>query len=427
MAKLALFGGEKAVTKPASAYAAPIVAPEAYAKVESLLRAGNISLAPEVGQFEKKFAEYVGASYAIAATNGTATLHMAMVAAGVGPGDEVIVPSFTYWATVAPLASLGAVPVFADVELSTHLMTAETIAAKITPKTKAIVLVHTWGTPCDMDPILALAKRHNIPVIEDASHAHGATYKGKKAGAIADIGCYSLQGSKLLPAGEGGVFVTNNRAYYERALAVGHYERLGGLPEDSPYRQYALTGFGFKYRPNPMAMVLADTALDHLDEWNEKRDRLGRLLDERLAEFACIEPQKVPAGSERVYAYHYMRYLPEKLGGLSLGSFLKALSAEGVACGVCGYGRLHQAPLFNGENPFGHGAYRCGQPLPVTELLAKTAFFAAPRFETATEEDVLEYAAAYQKVIENAELLLEAEQGREVIIEAASGRSINLV
>jgi dTDP-4-amino-4,6-dideoxygalactose transaminase len=174
-------------------------------------------------------------------------------------------------------------------------------------------------------------------------------------------------------------------------------------------------------------MVLADTALDHLDQWNEVRNRLGRLLDEQLSEFACIEPQTVPEGANRVYAYHYMRYLPEKLGGLSIGSFLKALSAEGVSCGVCGYGRLHQAPLFNGENPFGHGTYRSDASLPVTELLARTAFFAAPRFETATESDVLEYAEAYGKVIENADLLLEVEQEKAVKVEAASGRSINLV
>ncbi len=427
MSKLAYFGGEKSVTKSAADYSVPIVPGAAYQAVEALLKSGNISSAPEVGQFEKKFADYIGVKYSIGATNGTATLHMALAAAGLKPGDEVIVPSFTYWASVAPLVPLGAVPAFADVDLDSHLMTAETIAAKITAKTRAIMVVHTWGTPCDMAPIVALAKQHQLVLIEDASHAHGASWQGQKVGSIGDIGCYSLQASKLMPSGEGGIYLTNNREYYERALAVGFYERLGGLPEDSPYRKYSLTGFGFKYRPSPLAMVIASSSMDLLEEYNVTRNKLGALLDENLAELGCIVPQAVPQGSKRVYAYHYNRYVPEKLGGLSVATFLKALAAEGVICGVCGYGRLHKAPLFNGDNPFGLGTYASDKPLPNTEILAENAFMAAPRFETATESDVMEYVAAYRKVVANAEQLLEDEKDKNVRIEAESGRSINLV
>lgn len=439
MEKLAILGGKPLIDSESMKVEAPVVPRAAYEKVNKLMEKGEISASPIVGEFERKFASYIGAEYGLCVCNGTTSIQAALFAVGVGAGDEVIVPSFTFWASVGPVIACNALPVFADVDLKKQTLTAETIEKCITSKTKAILLVHTWGTPCEIEPIIKLAKEKGLKIVEDCSHAHGATYHEKKVGSFGDVGCFSLQGSKVLPAGEGGILVTNNREYFERACALGHYERLAALPEDSEYRQYSLTGLGYKHRVHPLGIAIADAGLDMLDEINEKRFENGKYLDDLLSKFSFLEMQEVPDDAKRVYAYHYARYIPENLKGLSTYVFLKALAAEGIVCGSCGYGRLHTAPLYTGEGKFGHGCpiscphyaaeYTPAKSLPNTELLAVNDVMVAPRFEVCGKDAVELYAQAYFKVAENVDALLEYEKENALkdAVEDNAGRSINIV
>jgi len=435
MSKLALLGGEKAVKQSSGAVASiPLVRERAYETVTDLMRKGQISTSPLVKEFEKRWCEYVGAQYGLCFPNGTTSIQAGLFAVGVGPGDEVIVPSFTFWASAGPIVVNNATPVFCEVDSESHLMTAETIEPLITPKTKAIVVVHVWGTPADMDPIMALAKKYDLKVVEDCSHAHGAKYKGQCVGTIGDVGCFSMQGSKTLAAGEAGILVTNNETYFARACALGQYERLSGLPADCEYRKYSLTGFGYKHRVNPLAIAIADAALDDLSEINALRNKNAKYLEDLIADLDYITVQKVPEGAERLYAYHYVRYNPEALKGLNLNTLLKAIAAEGASCGSCGYGRLHLAPLYTGDGIWGGRqliypeGYEKGKALPITEDLAGRAFMLAPRFEKECDEHIQQYAEAYHKVLENVDELVDYEiknNLRSVKIDN-DGRSINI-
>lgn len=437
MEKLALLGGEQAVERSLADMSFPIVPEAAYPKVEELMRAGHITMSTCVYEFEGKFREYIGAKYSICVPNGTTSIQTGLFAVGVGAGDEVIVPSFTFWGTVGPIIACNAVPVFADCDLKTHCITPETIEKCITEKTKAILLVHVWGTPCDMDGIMALAKKHNLKVVEDCSHAHGATYGGKKVGTIGDVGCFSMQASKLVAAGEGGITVTNDRECYERCLAYGNPDRLRHLDDSSPYKKYYLTGMGYKHRISPLSAAIANANLDLLEERNEIRTRYAKYFEELISDIDFLSPQAVPEKAQRVYGYHYGNYYSERFGDLSLHTLLKALSAEGVSCGGCAYGILHKAPFYNdgSESPMHSFScpmygkeYRPAEYLPVSEYLKDAAIYLAPRFENVTEKDIEQYSKAYHKVAASLDDLLEYEVANGLAKKAVKNEnsSINL-
>ncbi len=441
MSDLALRGGQKAVTINYSEVGARAVVSEAEieAAVE-LMRKGQISSSPLVQDFEAKFAEYIGTKYALASTSGTCAINEALFAVGVGPGDEVLVPSYTFWASAAPIIAAHGVPVFCDVDPDTYCIDPVDIKRRLTPRTKAIMVVHVWGNPANMDAILEIARENGIAVIEDASRAHGSEWNGKKIGSLGDVACFSLQGSKVMAAGEGGVLTTNNREYYERAIALGHYERLSGLPKDSKYRKYSLTGLGFKHRTHPIGIAIASKQLDELEERNYIRDTNGKYLEEGLKDIDCIKIQKVLPKGKRIYSYHYTIYDETKLQGVSLITFLSALKAEGVICGKCGYGRLHEAPLFTEGVPYGKGCPgKCSHveapmvdkvpSLPVTEYLRDNTFMLAPRFEEPCEDLIDQYIEAYHKVVANIDELKEYENENKdaKVSTTETGRSINLI
>lgn len=431
MDKLALFGGGKAVTLDYEKIAnRPLVNPKGLEDAIALIKKGEISQSSTVPAFEKKFAAYIGAAYGVATCNGTSALHTALYAVGVGLGDEVIVPSFTFWATLGPVYCQHATPVFCDVDAATQCIDPADVEKRITPKTKAIMAVHVWGAPCNMDAIMAVAKKHNLKVIEDCSHAHGATWNGTKVGTFGDVGCYSLQGSKPLPAGEGGVLVTNNRAYYERALAFGQYDRLAELGEDSAYRQYMLTGMGYKFRPHPVGIAFANANLDELDERNAIRAKNAELLVNLVADIPWLKQQAIYPEARRVYSYHYMYFDNAKLENVRTFALLKALAAEGVSCGYCGYGRLHQSPLAMQGGPEGDCGKRATPvSLPVTEHLAHQAFLAAPRFENDCPDLIKQYAEAFHKVEANCGALIDFDKGSDFTAEMKnlSGRTIAMI
>lgn len=444
MAKLALLGGEKTVTLSVKSKF-PQVNEKGRARVNQIMESGNLSQDLVVGEFEERFKNYVGAKYAVCLSSGTMSIQAGLFGCGVGRGDEVIVPSYTFFLSVSPILALGAIPVFADVDLDTQLIDPKSVEEKITPKTKAIIVVHTWGNPVDMDAIMAIAKKHNLKVVEDCAHAHGAEYKGKKTGVLGDVGCFSFQGSKVMYAGEGGILVTNDEDVYFRTVALGTYERAAGYygfadspaaTERNPYRKYKASTLGMKLRAHPLGIAIADSMLDELDERNNIRDTNGKYLDKGISDIECIKQLKILDGSKRIYSYHYLRYVPELNHNISLHTVLKALAAEGLMVGSCGYGRLHLEPAYTelDENwPLcypNNPAKNLGS-LPVSELLNATAFMAAPRFENPDCYDVLDqYIAAYHKVFSATDELMqyEKEHADEIAaIKAKTGNSINLV
>ncbi|MCZ6676056.1 MAG: DegT/DnrJ/EryC1/StrS family aminotransferase [Candidatus Poribacteria bacterium] len=409
MSQLAIKGGDKAVTlDQGEADQWPIIDDEVTEAVVNQLKSGEISFSETIYKFEEEFAAYHGVKYALAHNNGTASIHGALFGVGVGPGDEVITPAATFWGTYMPILSCQAIPVFCDIDPFTGCAAPEDIERRISPHTKAMIVVHLGGMPAEMDAVMALARRHNLIVIEDCSHAHGATYKGKKVGTIGDVGCFSMQAGKLLPSGEGGVMITNNLEYYERAVCLGHYERISRLPSEK-YHKYASTCLGYKYRITPISAAIARVQLRHLDERNKRRNANVMYLMEGIAECPGIYPIKPPDYAFRgYYSRPYVRYAAEELGGLPKEKFIQALQAEGVhVSSSAPGGSNHLTAVFQERN---HTAftrpevqrevkYQKGD-LPASEN-PREDLFTIPAFPSASRELLDQYIEAFRKVVIN--------------------------
>ncbi|HEV2126905.1 MAG TPA: DegT/DnrJ/EryC1/StrS family aminotransferase, partial [Chloroflexota bacterium] len=344
--RLALQGGQPAITLDQTQAAKwPIVEAEELSAVQEVTASGDWSKALVARQLEEEFASYIGVRYALSTTNGTAALHAAFFALGLRPGDEVIAPSATYWATAMPVLNVGAIPVFADVHPETMNIDPVDAERKITPRTKAIVVMHSGGMPCEMDAFVDLCRRHDLRLVEDASHAHGATYRGRKIGSLGDVSAFSLQTSKLCPAGEGGVLVTDDAALLRRATALGHYERLGRRPADATgheegtvedeYDRFRHTSFGYKYRISPLNAALGRVALSKLDARNKQRNAGIEYLLDGISEIPGLTPPRIPEYISRVYyGQARIRYDASEFGGLPIDGFVEALRAEGARVSV---------------------------------------------------------------------------------------------
>jgi len=414
--RLALLGGEKAVTLDVSAVSRwPVVGEEEIAAVTDLMRKGEVSTSPAVKEFEAEFADYVGARYALCCNNGTATLHSAVFAAGVGPGDEVILPSYTWWATAVPILASNGVPVFADADPDLFTLDPADVERRITPQTKAIIVTHVWGNPAEMDGLMRLAEKHNLVVIEDASHAHGAELGGRRTGNLGHMGCFSLQGSKPMIAGEGGILTTNDRELYERCVALAHYERIPGLETDR-YKKYRWTGMGWKYRVHPLAAAMARVQLRRLDYHNDVKRRNTERFDAGIADLPGVKVQRVLPEARRVYFEYRMTYDADRFG-VPKARFLEALHAEGVGCGEERYGLLHLEPLFQEQDLYGKGCpWRCPHAkrrvtyergdLPVSEDL-HARVVSVTLFSHPADDVVDQYIEAFRKVVLNLDQLRE--------------------
>ncbi len=408
--KLAILGGPKSVLlEEPEAFAWPRFGEEEYASVREVMSMPDYSFYQEAYRLEREVKEFYGTTYALPHINGTASLHSALFALGIGPGDEVIVPSLTYWATVMPVLACNGTPVFAESDPSTLNIDPEDFERKITPSTKALVLVHLCGLPCNMDRIMEIARRHGIKVVEDCAHCHDAEYKGKKIGTIGDIGCFSYQATKLMPGIEGGMLITDNREYYERAVALGHYERLPGLVQDSMYRKYQHTCFGYKYRIHPLSAAILRPQLKKYNALKEQREENLQYLDVELDKLKGLEVIKTPEGVKRNYYCYRLKYKSEELGGLAIEKFIAALQAEGLEIGRERYVLLHRQPVFNENNtgfPWAKGGKVIDNPvsLPVSEQLYEQ-LLSLPTFPQASKELVGQYVAGFKKVVEQASLL----------------------
>jgi dTDP-4-amino-4,6-dideoxygalactose transaminase len=343
--KLAINGGSKSVEKT---FPWPVFdngEVDAVANVVASGKWGNPDCGDLVEKFEKEFAAYCGSKYAITCVNGSVSLRLALIACGVKPGDEVIVPPYTFITTASSVIECNCVPVFVDIHPETYNMDPAAIEAAITPRTKVIVPVHFGGQACDMDAILDIAKRHSLRVIEDAAHAHGAAYKGKKLGSIGDVGSFSFQSSKNLTSGEGGIVVTDDDALYAMMHSLRNVGRIEGGQWYDHYNP------GCNYRITQMQAVLLSKQLERLEEQTIKRDENGRYLAALLKEINGIEPLTRGHG-ETLHCYHIFifKYDGSKFGGLSKDKFAEMLAAEGVPS-FRGYPHpLYKQPLFQNKN-----------------------------------------------------------------------------
>lgn len=428
--QLAVNGGPKAVAKDSGdMFTWPIITQEDEEAVLEVLRRGAMSGTDVTKEFERDYADWHGAKYALGLSSGTAAVQSAMWACGVGVGDEVIAPSLTYWATALPAFSLQATMVFADVDPDSLCLDPKDIEHRITDRTKAIVPVHYCGHPADMDPIMEIAGKHNVKVIEDVSHAHGALYKGRLCGTIGDVGAFSVMSGKSLAVGEGGMLVTNDRNLWERAIAWGHYERTRGTIwtgelEEQYITDPALTPFvglpwgGYKYRMHQLSSACGRVQLKHYRARMEEIQKAMNYFWDELEGVPGIKAHRPSKDSGSTmggwYAAHGL-YRPEELGGLDVRVFCKAVSAEGCGISPGANAPLHLHPLFNEADIYGHGKPTriansdrdVRQPegsLPITESLPQRCY-GIPWFKHLRPEIIDEYVLAFKKVAENADQL----------------------
>jgi len=311
----------------------------------------------ETSHFEQEFATAHDCRYGIAAMNGTATLELILRAMDIGPGDEVIVPPYTFIASASSILSIGAVPVFVDIHPETFNLDPARIEEAITPRTRAIMPVHFAGQSADMDAINEIARQHGLAVVEDAAHAHGSRWRETKCGALGDAGSFSFQASKNMTAGEGGAITTNDQALATRCRS---YLWAGREPGRPWYEHHRL---GWNYRITEFQSAILRVQLRRMPGQFARREANGRYLAEQLRQHVTgVTPQWI---DERATAMSYhlfiFRYDPAAFGGLPRGQFLEALQAEGIPC-MSGYAHpLYRNPMFLNKD-FWKGGFPCVAP-----------------------------------------------------------------
>jgi dTDP-4-amino-4,6-dideoxygalactose transaminase len=360
--------------------------------IEEVLRSGWITTGEKAREFERRFAEYVGASHAVAVNSCTAGLHLALAAEGIGPGDEVITTPYTFVATVETICYLGARPVFADIDPATRNIDPEQVAAKITPKTRAIVPVHIAGLPCELDAIHEVAAARGIPVLEDAAHSLPASYKGRRIGALSRATAFSFYATKNLTTAEGGMLTTDD------ADLAARYRRLSlhGITADG-WKRYRLGGkwfyevveMGYKYNLTDVAAAMGLVQLDKLDGFDARRHEIAKAFDERLGDLPDLALPEEPAGMR--HAWHlYIVGLTDK-ARVSRDILIERLTERGVGTSVH-FIPAHLHPYY--ATRLGH---RRGD-LPRAEAAFDRAI-SLPLYPAMTDEDVDYVASAVREAL----------------------------
>jgi dTDP-4-amino-4,6-dideoxygalactose transaminase len=346
------------------------IKPEIDAAIAGVIENTNFILGPQVAAFEKAFAEYVGSAFCVGVNSGTAALQLALMACGIGEGDEVIVPSFTFFATAETVSVLGAVPVFVDVDPVSYTITAAEIEKAITPRTRAIIPVHLYGQAADLDPIRALAEQHNLHVIEDAAQAHGAEYRGRRVGGLGTAGCFSFYPSKNLGAyGEAGAIVTN-----DEDLA----RRLHLLRQHGQTSKYAHAIVGYNFRLEEIQAAVLNVKLAHLDKWNNGRRERAARYNELLSDTGLGLPREMDYAR---HVYHVYAVQCDRRDELQ-----NRLTAGNIQTGVHYPIPIHLQPAYASLG------YKAGD-LPVTERLSERVL-SLPLFAELTDAQQLAVAAA---------------------------------
>lgn len=330
--------------------ARPAIGQEEISAVTSVLESGMLASGERVVEFEKKFADFCGTNHAVAVNNGTAALHAALLAADIGPGDEVIVPAFTFVATASAVAMCGARPIFADVDEQTFNIDPRLAEERVTPKTRAIIGVHIFGQPCDIEALQQICESHSLKFIEDAAQAHGALYKGSRVGGFGHFGCFSFYATKNMITGEGGMVTTSEKAYNERLrLIINH-----GQSE-----KYLHTRLGYNYRMTDINAALGIVQLKKLEKFNLRRRKNAEFYATNLSVKGLVLPVTA-SGMGHVYHQYVVRLTEEFSMGRT--EFMEYLKKKGIGSAVHYPVPLHRQPLFGLAND--------PDPCPVSTKLA---------------------------------------------------------
>jgi dTDP-4-amino-4,6-dideoxygalactose transaminase len=382
----------------------PAFSDEEVQAVGDVLRSGKVNYwnGQICREFEKEFAQYCHTEYAIAVMNGTVSLELALRAMGVGAGDEVVTSPRSFMASASCIVAVGAVPIFADIAKDSGNITAETIAAVLSERTKAIIPIHLAGWPCDMDPIMDLAKQNELFVLEDCAQAHGATYKGRPVGSIGHVGSYSFCTDKIMTlGGEGGMVVTNDKELWDFMWSYKDH----GKSYDAVYNKKHADGFrwvheswGTNWRMTEMQGAIGRIQLRKLNSWKEARQKNAAILTDRLSSLDCIRVPQMPNHSESPYYKFYIYIKPELLAsGWSRDKILGKLSEQGVPglSGSCSEMYL--------EKPFAKSGYEPKERLPAAKELGETSvlFMVHP---TISEKQMKEMSNIIYAILESASL-----------------------
>ncbi len=398
---LAIHGGTPVRTRPFPSW--PVFGEEEERRLIAALRSGKWGKidGSEVTQFERCFAEYHQAKHGIGVVNGTTGLRMALLAAGLDAGDEVIVPPFTFLATASSVVEANGTPVFVDIEPDTFNIDPRAVEAAITPRTRAVIPVHLGGLPADMDAIMDIARRHGLTVIEDCAHAHGATYKKRRVGSIGHTGMFSFQASKNLNSGEGGIVITSDDGLAARLWSI---HNCGRLPGRAWYEHFVLGG---NNRLSEFQGAVLHAQWERFEKQAETREANGTYLADRLKEIPGVYPQARGADCTR-HGYHLFpfRIDPAEFG-VSREVFLKALAAEGVPAAAAYPVPLYRQPVFE-KLLFGpYTGYRNARPdldyrqtrCPNCETISLVqGIWLEHRLLLGTRHDVDDIASAVEKV-----------------------------
>ncbi|MDD1682720.1 MAG: DegT/DnrJ/EryC1/StrS family aminotransferase [Methanoregula sp.] len=330
--------------------ARPAIGQEEISAVTDVLKSGMLASGDRVAEFESKFADFCGSNHAVATNNGTAALHAALLAAGICPGDEVIVPAFSFVATASAVVMCGAKPVFADVDEKTFTISPQQVAEQVTPRTRAVIGVHLFGQPCDIEALQEICESKSLKFIEDAAQAHGAVYKNIRTGSLGHLACFSFYATKNMITGEGGMVTTSDKTYNERLrLLINH-----GQSE-----KYLHTSLGYNYRMTDIGAALGIVQLKKLEKFNLRRRKNAEFYNASLSVKGLLLPFVGPA---RNHVYHqYVIRLTEEFP-MNRSTFMEYLKAKGIGSAVHYPIPLHRQPLFGLEND--------PDPCPVSTLLA---------------------------------------------------------
>ena len=394
MSDIAIFGGEPLRTKPFPEW--PRSTDIILDKISSTLQNDTWGVGSNViNEFNSRFAELQNAKYSISVHSGTSALWVALKAAGVKAGDEVIIPAYTFIATATAVILANAVPVFADIDLNSGNIDPVKVDSLITKKTKAIIPVHIAGNPADMRALTNISEEHEIPIIEDAAQAHGAEYNGTKVGAIGLGGIFSFQTSKNMTAGEGGAIVTNDPEFFDACFS---YHNCGRVRNGKWYEHHRL---GSNLRMSALNAAVLIPQLDTLATDMVIRDRNREMLDASLSEIPGINPMASIDGSRSANHLYMCRYDASEFNGISRETFFKVMQAEGIYT-YKGYSPLYQEPLFitdPDEYPWLKGRDYQDLELPNTERFAnQEAVWLKQTYLLGNHDDTMDITRTFEKV-----------------------------
>lgn len=350
MSQLAILGGPKTIKTKGPHFVWPRITKSVEQAVIQQLHT-TVSIYDRSGvieAFETTFASYHGRRHALLSNSGTNAIYSMYEGLGLGPGDEVICPVYTFFATVSPLMHTGATPVFCDCCDDGNINPTE-IEKLITPRTKAVMVTHMWGIPCDMGAIVSIVRKYNLRLLEDCSHAHGAKVNGKFVGTFGDAAAWSLQAQKTITGGEGGMMLTDDEEVYYRALLQGHYNKRckQEIPTDHPLAIFSMTGFGLKFRVHPLAVAMAQEQFSHLEKWLAQRQFYAEKMTAAFSKFSFLKTPQSSGKQPGWYAY-VMQFDASHSNGISIDLFTKSMLAEGLTelDRPRSTGTLHWLPLF---------------------------------------------------------------------------------